>query len=93
LLRYTNLIPADLTVYTPWKKGFQKGSLAVSIGETFLVPDRIFIGSGWNLFGFHVEPSVKRVLYGTQKVLTGIKRIVPGIERGSPMGCPMGTAD
>jgi hypothetical protein len=41
--------------------------VAVLIGEPILVPCRILFGSKYNLFGFHVEPSVERILHGTQK--------------------------
>jgi hypothetical protein len=39
---------------------------------------RTLFGSSWNSFGFHVEPSVERVLPGTKKYYS--------------KGYPMGTA-
>jgi hypothetical protein len=52
--------------YTLRKKRFQKGYLAVPIGEPYLVPGRTFFGSMQNYFGFHVEPSGEGILHGTQ---------------------------
>ena len=46
--------------------GFQKASLPVLIGETFLFPEWTLFGCRYNPFGLYVEPSVERVLHGTQ---------------------------
>ena len=68
-------------ITTLLEKGFRKGSLAVPIGEPYLVPGRTCFGFRYNYFGFHVEPFVERVLPGT-------KRVLPGTNKGSLMGQP-----
>lgn len=77
-----NIVTLHYALYSTFveKKQFQNVSLAIPIGKHFLVPP----------LGFHVEPSVERVLHGTQKRFylqpKGFYMEPKGVLKGFPMG-------